>query len=102
MYFFQVPKFVSRANCEEMHKLLDLKNFAIYFDTNTTLVGDLKKTDMQVCIIIHKIGSECFSKQCTYRSNCSGPEIIKELMLNSAEQENFMLINVKMPTIVAF
>ena len=39
---------MSRANCEQMHKLIDLKNFAIYFDTNTTLVGELKKSDMQV------------------------------------------------------
>ncbi|XP_053397933.1 intermembrane lipid transfer protein VPS13D-like isoform X2 [Mercenaria mercenaria] len=41
-----IPKFVSRDNVEMMHKLVDLQNFSLYFDTNTTLVGDLPKNDM--------------------------------------------------------
>ncbi|KAL4233287.1 Vacuolar protein sorting-associated protein 13D [Mactra antiquata] len=41
-----VPKFVSRDNVEMMHKLVDLQNFSLYFDTNTTLVGDLTKYEM--------------------------------------------------------
>jgi len=33
---------------ELMHKLMDLKDFSLYVDTNTTLVGDLSKNDMAV------------------------------------------------------
>ena len=33
---------------ELMHKLVDLKDFSLYVDTNTTLVGDLSKNDMAV------------------------------------------------------
>jgi len=33
-----------------MHKLVDLQNFSLYFDTHTTLVGDLPKDKMTVRI----------------------------------------------------
>jgi len=39
---------VSRNIVELMHKLVDLKDFSLYVDTNTTLVGDLSKNDMAV------------------------------------------------------
>ena len=32
--------------------------------------------------------------------DCSGPEVIKRFMLNSTEHDFFLLIDVKMPTIV--
>ena len=39
---------MSRNIVELMHKLVDLKDFSLYVDTNTTLVGDLSKNDMAV------------------------------------------------------
>ncbi|XP_052810385.1 intermembrane lipid transfer protein VPS13D-like isoform X2 [Mya arenaria] len=40
------PKFVSRSVVDLMHKLVDLRDFSIYVDTNTTLVGDLPRDKM--------------------------------------------------------
>ena len=35
-----MPRFVSRGNVDLMRKLVDLQNFAIYWDTNAELIGD--------------------------------------------------------------
>ena len=35
-----MPKFVSRGNVDLMRKLVDLQNFAMYWDTDAELVGD--------------------------------------------------------------
>ncbi|XP_077998114.1 intermembrane lipid transfer protein VPS13D-like [Glandiceps talaboti] len=41
-----VPKFVSRDSADMMFKLVELKDFAMYWDINTEFVGDLPMTEL--------------------------------------------------------
>ena len=45
---FQIPKFVSRAAVGVMHKLADLQNFAVYWDCNAPLIGELSGAALEV------------------------------------------------------
>ena len=45
---FQVPKFVSRYDTDIMHKLVDLRDFSMYWDTDAAMVGDLPVSELAV------------------------------------------------------
>ena len=44
----QIPKFVSRNSADMMHKLLDLQNFSVYWDTDAAQVGHLPMSELAV------------------------------------------------------
>lgn len=46
--YFQVPRFVGRADCDMMHKLVDLQGFNLYWDVDTQMVGDLPFGELSV------------------------------------------------------
>ena len=49
----QIPKFVSRAAVGVMHKLADLQNFAVYWDCNAPLIGQLSGASLEVHLYVY-------------------------------------------------
>lgn len=58
-----------------MHKLVDLQNFSLYFDTNTTLIGNLTTDEMSVSAFYYSVVQKIYtghykkvpSKWCLYK-----------------------------------
>ncbi|KAL5009745.1 hypothetical protein ScPMuIL_012050 [Solemya velum] len=45
-----IPKFVSRNSVDMMHKLVDLQNFSLYFNTDTKMVGHLPMSELSAVL----------------------------------------------------